>query len=148
MNCGIKTFNRFTPLAPDIHTHNKDDTVETDIQNVTNSSITNNTNNISETERSKKSRKVSHYATTRYFVNRQQKQQQQQQNRLFFNNHTENDMRYKKVLLGNTSYSGITQSGKKTIIFGSSIVSNVKAKNLKINSEVLLHVFETLEMPP
>ena len=25
MNCGIKTFNRFTPLAPDIHTPNKDD---------------------------------------------------------------------------------------------------------------------------
>ena len=25
-NCGMKTFNRFTPLAPDIRTRNKDDT--------------------------------------------------------------------------------------------------------------------------
>ena len=111
MSFGIKTFNRFTPLAPGIHTSNKDDTAENDVQNVTNNNITNNTNNILETERSKKLRKVSHYATTPYFVNRQQ--QQQQQNSLFFNNHPENDMRYKKALPGNTSFSGITQSGKK-----------------------------------
>ena len=70
-------------------------------------------------------RKVNHYATTPYFVNRQQ-----QRNRLFFNNHPKNDMRYKKVLLGSTSYSGITQSSKKAYIFGTSMVSNVKAKKL------------------
>ena len=87
MSFGIKTFNRFTPLAPGMHTSNKDDTAENDVQNVTNNNITNNTNNILETERSKKLRKVSHYATTPYFVNRQQ--QQQQQNSLFFNNHPE-----------------------------------------------------------
>ena len=52
-NCGIKTFNRYTPLAPDIHTPNKDNTAENDVQNITNNSITNNTNNTSETERSK-----------------------------------------------------------------------------------------------
>ena len=39
-------------------------------------------------------------------------------------------MRYKKVLPGNTSNSGITQSGKKAYIFGTSM-------------EVLLHVFKT-----
>ena len=39
-------------------------------------------------------------------------------------------MRYKKVLPGNTSYSGITQSDKKAYIIGTSIVSNVKAKKL------------------
>ena len=55
---------------------------------VTNNSITNSTNNTSEPERLKKLRKVSHYATTPYFVNRQQ---QQQQNRLFFNNYPENE---------------------------------------------------------
>ena len=71
-NCGIKTFNRFTPLAPDIPTPNKDNTAENDVQNVTNNSITNNTNNTSETERSKKSGKISHNATTPYFVSRQQ----------------------------------------------------------------------------
>ena len=53
MNYSIKTFNRFTPLAPDVHTPNKDDTIEIDVQNVTNNSITNNKNNTSETERSK-----------------------------------------------------------------------------------------------
>ena len=84
LNCGI-TFNRFTPLAPDIRTSNKDGTAEIDVRNITNNSITNNKNNTSEKERSKKSRKVSHYATTQYFVNRQQQQQQ---------NHLENDMRY------------------------------------------------------
>ena len=114
-------------MAPDIHTPNKDNTAENDVQNFTDNSITSNTNNTSEMERSKKSRKVSHNATTPYFANRQQ---QQQQNRLFFNNDPENDMRYKKVLPGNTSYSGITQSGKKAYIFGTSMVSNVKAKKL------------------
>ena len=39
-------------------------------------------------------------------------------------------MHYKKVLPGNTSYSGVTQSGKKAYIFGTSMVSNVKAKKL------------------
>ena len=120
-------------MAPDIHTPNKDDTTENDIQNVSNNSIANNANNTSEMERSKKLRKVSHYATTPYFVNSQQQQQQQQQqqrNRLFFNNHPKNDMRYKKVLLGNTSYNGITQSSKKAYIFGTSMLSNVKAKKL------------------
>ena len=39
-------------------------------------------------------------------------------------------MRYKKVLPGNTSYSGITQSEKKVYIFGTSMVSNAKAKKL------------------
>ena len=39
-------------------------------------------------------------------------------------------MHYKKVLPGSTSYSGITESGKKAYIFGVSMVSNVKAKNL------------------
>ena len=43
-------------------------------------------------------------------------------------------MRYKKVLPGNTSYSGITQSGKTAYIFGTSMVSNVKAK--KLNNKV------------
>ena len=85
----------------------------------------------SETERSKKSMKVSHNATTPFFLNRQQQQQQQQQqNRLFLNNHPENDMRYEKFLPRNTSYSGITQSGKKAYIFGTGIFSNVKAKKL------------------
>ena len=102
-------------MAPDIHTPTKDDIEENDVQNVANNSITNNTNKTSETERSKKSKKVSHYATTPHFVNRQQLQQQQ--NRLFFNNHTENDMCFKKVLPGNTFYSGITQSGKKGLYF-------------------------------
>ena len=107
-------------MAPDIHTPNKDNTAENDVQNVTKSSITNNANNISETERSKKSRKVSHNATTPFFVNRQQQQQQQQQqqNRLFFSSHPENDMRYKKILPEN------------------------------FTSKVLLHVFETLEVLP
>ena len=120
-------------MAPDTHTPNKDNTGENDVQNVPNNSITNNTNNTSETERSKKRWKVSHNATTPYFVSRQKQQQQQQkqQNRLFFNNHPENYMRYKKVLPGNTSYSGITQSGKKAYIFGTSMVSNVKAKKVK-----------------
>ena len=85
---------------------------------VTNNSITNSTNNTSEPERLKKLRKVSHYATTPYFVKRQQ---QQQQNRLFFNNYPENEMRYKNVLPGNTSYCGITRSGKKAYIFGTSM---------------------------
>ena len=49
-NCGIKAFNRLTSLAPDIHTPNKDDTAENDVQNVTNNSIINNTNNTSEME--------------------------------------------------------------------------------------------------
>ena len=129
-NCGIITFNRFTPLAPDIHTPNKNNTTENDVQNVTDNSITNNTNNTSEMERPKKSRKVSGNAVTPYFVNKQKQQQQQQQNRLFFNNHPGNDMRYNKILPGNTSYSGITQSGKKAYIFGTSMVSNVKAKKL------------------
>ena len=129
LNCGIKTFNGFTPLAPDVYTPNKDVTAENDIQNVTNNSVTNNTNNTSETEGSKKLRKLSHSATTPYFVNRQQ-QQQQQQNRLFFSNHPENGMDYKKVLPGNTSYSGITQSGKEAYSFGTIMVSNVKAKKL------------------
>ena len=53
MNYSIKTFNRFTPLTPDVHTPNEDDTIEIDVQNVTNNSITNNKNNTSETERSK-----------------------------------------------------------------------------------------------
>ena len=39
-------------------------------------------------------------------------------------------MRYNKVLPGNTSYSGITQSDKKAYIFGTCMVSNVKAKKL------------------
>ena len=104
---------------------NIDDTGKNDVQNVTNNSTTSNTNNTLETERSKKSRKVSHYATTPFFANRQQ---QQQQSRLFFNNHPENDMLYKKVLPRNTSYSGVTQSGKKAYIFDTSMVSNVKAK--------------------
>ena len=47
---------------------------------------------------------------------------------MLFNNHPENDIRYKKVLPGNTSYSDITQSGRKTYIFGTTMVSNVKAK--------------------
>ena len=59
LNWSIKTF---------IHTTNRDDTAEIDVQTVTN--ITNNTNNTSERERSKKSRKTSHYATTPYFVHR------------------------------------------------------------------------------
>ena len=129
INCGIKTANRFTPLAPDVHTLDKDDTAEIEVQNVTNNSIINNTNNILETKRSKKSRKVRHYATTPYFVNRQ-KQQQQQQNSLFFKNDPENDMRYKKVLPGNTPYSGITQLGKNAYIFGTSMISNIKANKL------------------
>ena len=79
LNCGIKRFNRFISLTPDIHTPNKDDTAENVVQNVTNNSITNNTNNTLETERSEKSRKVSHYGTTLYFINKQQRQQQQQQ---------------------------------------------------------------------
>ena len=86
-------------MAPDIHTPNKDNTAENDVQNVTKSSITNNANNTSETERSKKSRKLSHNATTPFFVNRY-------------------DMRYKKILPEN------------------------------FTSEVLLHVFETLEVLP
>ena len=58
---------------------------------------------------------------------------------MFFNNHPESDMRYKKVLLGNTfssgttgntSSSGTTQSGKKAYTFGTSMVSNVKVKKL------------------
>ena len=54
-------------------------------------------------------------------------------------------MRYKKVLPGNTSYSDITQSGRKAYIFGTTMVSNVKAKKSStINSEVLQRVFETL----
>ena len=61
--------------------------------------ITVNTNNTSETERSKKSRKVSHYATTPYFVKRQHHHQQQQQNRFFFNNRPKNDICYKKFYL-------------------------------------------------
>ena len=93
-------------------------------------SITNNTNNTSEPERLKRLRKVSHYATTPYFVNRQQ---QQQQNRLFFNNSPENEMRYKNGLPGNTSYCGITRSGKKAYIFGTSMVSNVKVKKFDNN---------------
>ena len=97
---------------------------------VTNNSITNNTDNTSEPERLKKLRKVSHYATTPYFVNRQQ---QQQQNRLFFNNSPENEMRYKNGLPGNTSYCGITRSGKKAYIFGTSMVSNVKVKKFDNN---------------
>ena len=71
-NYGIKTFSRFTPLAPDTHTRNRDNTAENDVQNVTNNSITNNTNDTSETERSKKLIKVSYNATTPFFVNRQQ----------------------------------------------------------------------------
>ena len=43
-------------------------------------------------------------------------------------------MRYKKVLPGNTSYSGITQLGKKAYIFGTSMVSNVKAN--KVNNKL------------
>ena len=43
---------------------------------------------IHQTERSKKSRKVNHNATTSFFVNTQQ----QQQNCLFFNNHPKNDL--------------------------------------------------------
>ena len=82
-NCGIKTSNRFTTVARDIHTSNKDNTAENDVQNVTNISINNNTNNTSETKKSKKSRKVSHNTTTPFFVNRRQ-QQQQQRNSLFF----------------------------------------------------------------
>ena len=39
-------------------------------------------------------------------------------------------MRYKKVLSGNTSYSGITQPGRKAYIFDTSMVSNVKVKKL------------------
>ena len=104
-------------------------------------SITNNTNNTSETEGSKKWRKVSHYTTTRFFVNKQTNKQtnkqQQQQNRLFFNNHPANDMRYKKVLPGNTSYSGITQSGKNAYIFSTSMVSNVKVKKLNNDLRVV-----------
>ena len=42
-NYGIKTFNRFTWFALDIHTPNKDDTIENDVQSVTNNSISNNT---------------------------------------------------------------------------------------------------------
>ena len=128
LNCDIKTVNRFTPFARDIHTLDKDDIAEIDAQNVTNNSIISNTNNILETERSNKSRKVSHYATIPYFVNRQK--QQKQPNRLFFDNHHENDMRYKKVLTGNTSYSGITQLGKKAYIVGTSMVNNIKANKL------------------
>ena len=60
-------------------------------------------------------------------INRQQ-QQQQQQNHLFFNNDLENDMRYQNVLTENNSYSGITQSGEKFYIFGTSMISNFKAK--------------------
>ena len=37
-------------------------------------------------------------------------------------------MPYKKVLPGNTSYGGVTQSGKKAYLLGTSMVSNVKAK--------------------
>ena len=39
-------------------------------------------------------------------------------------------MHYKKVFPGNGSYSDITQSGRKTYIFGTNMVSNVKAKKL------------------
>ena len=39
-------------------------------------------------------------------------------------------MLYKKGLPKNTSYSSITQSGKKAYIFGTNMVSNVKAKKL------------------
>ena len=77
-------------------------------------------------ERSKKSKNVSYYAITPYFVNRQQ-----QQNRLFFKNHLENNIRYKKVLRGNIFYSCITQSGERAYIFRTGIVSDVKAKKLK-----------------
>ena len=146
----IKTFNRFTPLAPDIHKPNKDDTTESNVDNITNSSITNNRNNASETKRWKKSRKVSDYVTTPYFVSRQQ-QQQHQQNRLFFNNYPKNDMRYKKVLPVNTFYCDITQSGRKAHIFGTSMVSKKMLKQKKastINSKELLHLFKTLEVPP
>ena len=48
-NFCIITFNRLDPFSPDIHTTNKDDTSENDFQNVINNSITNNTNNASET---------------------------------------------------------------------------------------------------
>ena len=51
LNCGIKTFNRFTPLALDIHKPNKDYTTENDVQNVTNNRITNIKNNTLETKR-------------------------------------------------------------------------------------------------
>ena len=59
--------------------------------------------NTLETERSKKSREVSCYATQTTTTTATRK------NCLFFNNYPENDMRYKKVLPGNTFYSSIAQ---------------------------------------
>ena len=140
-----KHINNPWPLAPDIHTPNKYNTAENDVQNVTDNSITNNTNNTSEMERSKKSRKVSHNATTPYFANRPQ---QQKQNRLFFNNHPGNDMRYKKVLPGNTSIVALHNQVKRPIFLVLAWSVMLEQKNSTINSEVLLHVFETLKVPP
>ena len=81
------------------------------------------------TKKSKQSDEVTNN-TILDIINRQQQQQQQQQqqNHLFFNNDLENDMRYQNVLTENNSYSGITQSGEKFYIFGTSMISNFKAK--------------------
>ena len=61
-------------------------------------------------------------------------------------------MRYKKFLPGNKTYCGITQSGRETYIFGTSMVSKKilkqKKTNSTINSNELLHLFKTLEVPP
>lgn len=77
------------------------------------------------TKKSKQSDEVTNN-TILDIINRQQ--QQQQQNHLFFNNYLENDMRYQNVLTENNSYSGITQSREKFFIFGTSMISNFKAK--------------------
>ena len=77
------------------------------------------------TKKSKQSDEVTNN-TILDIINRQQ--QQQQQNHLFFNNYLENDMRYHNVLTENNSYSGITQSREKIFIFGTSMISNFKAK--------------------
>ena len=80
------------------------------------------------TKKSKQSDEVTNNTILDIINRQQQQQQQQQQNHLFFNNDLENDMRYQNVLTENNSYSGITQSGEKFYIFGTSMISNFKAK--------------------
>ena len=80
------------------------------------------------TKKSRQSDEVTNNTILDIINRQQQQQQQQQQNHLFFNNDLENDMRYQNVLTENNSYSGITQSREKFFIFGTSMISNFKAK--------------------
>ena len=47
-------------------------------------------------------------------------------------------MRYKKFLPGNKTYCGITQSGRETYIFGTSMISKkvLKQKKNKLNNKL------------